>query len=81
MPKSSILNQRCEQYKSLHEHYVLSKTSQLKTRWKTSGEKGKGREGQGEEKGECEAGEKGYKRMREIGKGHIGEEKVGWKER
>lgn len=37
----------------------------------------RGRERQGEEKGECEAGKKGYKGMREIRKGHIGEEKVG----
>lgn len=41
--------------------------NQVRKRW---------REGQGEEKGEREAGDKGYKGMREIGKGCVGEEKV-----
>lgn len=39
------------------------------------------REDPGEKNGECEAGEKGHKGMRETGKGEVWEEKVGWKER
>lgn len=78
MPKSSILNQRCEQYESLHEH-CYQRHYNLGPDGNQLGKRR--REGPGEEKGECEAGEKEYEGMREIGKGQVWEEKVGWKER
>lgn len=40
----------------------------------------RGREGQGEENGDSEAGEKDYKGMKENRKGQVWEKKVGWKE-